>query len=325
MRRIGVDAAAVSEALRGARSVVVCGHVNPDGDAVGSVLGATLALQSLGVEVVPTLADAKAAPVLYAFLPGFPLLQAAEGLEPPEVFLALDVPSLPRLGAAEGLARASSRIVVIDHHPDNGSFGAVNWADPTAAATGQTLWRLLPSLGVKPTPEIARCCYVALMTDTGRFSYGNTDADVFRDAAEMVSAGADPFHTYTATYESQSAAAMRLLGLVLSRVTIANGGLVAYSWVTDGDLDETHGIMAETENLVDVVRTVGGVDAVFLVKCAEGSCRVSLRSKTGTDIGEIARRFGGGGHAAAAGFTAEGSLDDVVGSLLPLLPGGDGE
>jgi phosphoesterase RecJ-like protein len=320
------DAAAhiaeAARALKGARLAVVCAHVHPDADAVGSALGLVLALRELGIDAVPVLADGDGPPATYAFLPGFELYRTVESLAVPDVFVALDAPSWDRLGDAEDLARRAGKVVTIDHHPDSDLFGAENVVDPTAAATGQILWRMLPALGVAPTRDIAQCLYVAVMTDTGRFSYGNTDEAVLRDAAAMLDAGADAFGAYAAVYESRSACYMRMLGLTLSRVTHANGGLVAYSWITDEDIASCGALPGETEDLVDVVRTVGGVEAVLLLKPNDTETRVSLRAKGSFDVGAVARVLGGGGHHAASGATVLGSLDQALAAILPLLPGG---
>jgi bifunctional oligoribonuclease and PAP phosphatase NrnA len=321
--RARLDWDGAASALTSAGSVVVCAHVDPDGDAIGSVLAACNALRRIGVAAVPTLADDAPVPQTYAFLPGSDLFVRAADITPPDVFLALDTPSPSRLGVAQELADGARLVVVADHHPDNRHFGDVELFDPRAAATGQIVWRLLKHLGVVPTPVIAQCLYVALMTDTGRFSYGNTDRRALRDAANMVIAGADPYAAYDATYEHRSAGSLRLLGLALSRVTVVNGGRVAYSWVSEDDLAATGTTMPETENLVDAVRQLGGVDAVFLAKAVGGHVRISLRSKTGADVGAVARVLGGGGHRAAAGATIDGDLDDALAALLPLLPGGD--
>lgn len=311
-----------ARALSSAGTVVVCAHVHPDGDAVGATLGAVLALRSLGIEATPTLADGRKAPATYAFLPGHDLYRTADELTAPDVFLALDCPNWSRLGDAECLARSAETVVVVDHHPDNTGYGHVNVVDATAAATGQILWRMLPHLGVKPARDVATCLYVATMTDTGRFSYGNTDARVLREAAEMVDAGADAYHAYSAVYEARSASYLRLLGLTLSRITHANDGRVAYSWITDEDLAMTGTLPEETEDLVDVVRTVGDVEAIALFKPEDGSTRVSLRAKAAFDVGSAARALGGGGHHAASGATVPGGLDDALMAVLPLLPGG---
>lgn len=313
----------VAVELRKASSVVVCSHVKPDGDAVGSVLGLTLALRETGIPAVPTLADADEPPGSYAFLPGFGLFVPAADLEPPHVFVALDTPGSDRLGAAADLAGAAGALIVIDHHPDNTHFGTVNLADSSAAATGLMVWRLLRALEHEPSPEVALCCWVALVTDTGRFAYDNTSPDALRDAAAMLEAGADAAEAHRMLYENRTPAAMALETRVLSRLTVANGGRVAYAWIDDADYLETGAHPWETEHLVDAVRALEGIDVALLLRVHPDEVRVNLRAKTGFDVSAVARRWDGGGHIAAAGFNHPGDLNEVLAELLPHLPGGE--
>jgi phosphoesterase RecJ-like protein len=312
----------MARALAESREAIVCSHVDPDGDAVGSVLGLSLALESLGVAVQRVTADERPAPAAYAFLRGF------DGFEPPggaracDTFVALDTPQLARLGAAAPLAERCQRLLVIDHHPDASAFGQSDLLDAGSAAVGQIVWRLLPSMGVIPDTDVATCLYAALVTDTGRFQYSNTDASVLRDAAAMVEAGVDVADISRRLYESRSPQSLALTGRVLSRISLVNDGRVAWTWLDGADLAETGARLEDAENLVDAVRTVSGVDVVFMVKSdAEGS-KVSLRAKDSFDVGGVARALGGGGHRAAAGFFSEDAMDSVVDRLLPHLPGG---
>ncbi|HEY5468230.1 MAG TPA: DHH family phosphoesterase [Coriobacteriia bacterium] len=314
--------AAAAAALLGASRVIVCGHVTADGDAVGSVLALTMALRSVGVEAVATLADHNSAPSTYEFLTGFDLYRPAADLQPADVFVALDTPSFSRLGVAESLARAARTIVVIDHHADNESFGAVDLVDTSAASASSIVWRLVRVLGVTPDAAIASACYAGLITDTGRFSYGNTTPLALRDAAAMIEAGADARSIYTRIYESRSAASLALLGRVLSRVTLANGGRIAYSWMNDDDLTETGALAEDTENIVDVFRQIGSVDAVVFFKVQHDAVNVSLRAKCPTlDVAAVAHVFGGGGHTAAAGAAAPLPLGSAIEAVLAQLPG----
>lgn len=314
--------ARVAAALLGASRVIVCAHVTPDGDAVGSTLALTMALVRAGVDAVPTLADHHTGPSSYAFLEGFDLYRPAADLEPADVFVSLDTPNWNRLGSAERLARAASTLVVIDHHADNESYGSIDLVDTTAPSTASIVWRLLPALGVTPDAAIASACYAGLMTDTGRFSYGNTTPTALRDAAAMIEAGTDARRIYTKVYESRTPASLALLGRVLSRITSANGGRIAYSWMTDADLRETGAIAEDTENIVDVVRQIGGVDAVVFFKAQHDSVKVSLRAKCPTlDVAAVAHVFGGGGHTAAAGAAAPLPLESAIEAVLAHLPG----
>jgi phosphoesterase RecJ-like protein len=310
--------------LRHAESVVVCAHVNPDGDAVASTLGLTIALREAGIPAVPTLADSRPAPSTYDFLPGFDLFVPADDLNTPDTFVALDTPNTDRLGQAWSLAEAAENLIVIDHHPDNQEFGTVNAVDATAAATGVMIMRLIERLDMPLSPEVAMCLYVALMTDTGRFQFGNTTPAALRDAAALVEAGARPAELAQAVYQSRRREALELEARVLDRIELVNGGRVAYTYVTKDDYSQTGARPDETENLVDVVRALKGIEVALLLRVRDKEVRGNLRSKTGFDVGAVARRFGGGGHAAASGFTLSGGLEDVVAQVLPELPGHGG-
>jgi phosphoesterase RecJ-like protein len=290
---------------------------------MGSVLALTLALRDAGIAAVPTLADADAAaPQTYAFLPGFALFAPLSDLEQPDVFVAIDTPSFERLGDAEPMARAAETLIVLDHHPDNDGFGSVSVADPTAAASAQLVWSLLERLEVTPSPEVALCCYVGLMTDTGRFQYDNTSPAALRDAASMIEHGASPAEASRLVYQERSAGSLRLQALAMSRIELLNGGRVAWSWITEPDFAAARARREESEYLPDAIREIGGVDVVVLLREVDGEVRGNLRAKTGFDVGSVAREFGGGGHRAASGFTWAGTIDDLLPRLLSRLPGG---
>lgn len=311
----------VAEVLRSAEHVAVASHVDPDGDAVGSTLGLVLALDRIGVKATPVLAQGAAAPSTYAFLPGADRFVAAADAPRADVVVAVDSPELSRLGDGEELARQARTLVVVDHHPDGDVPGALTLIDPSAPASGTLVWALLPHLGAEPDAEIATCLYAALLSDTGRFSYANTTPAALRLAAEMIEAGAHPHEVYAAIYETRSRGAQVLIGRTLERIEVANGGLVAWSWITSRDFEETGARPEEAENLIDHVRTLAGAKVVFLAKELDGRIRVSLRAKADDDVSAVARAFGGGGHRAAAGFTYRGDLPALLAELLPLLPG----
>jgi phosphoesterase RecJ-like protein len=309
--------------LLDARDVLVCAHVDPDGDAIGSMLGLRAILLDAGVDVAVRLASDRSPKALYAFLPGFDALQPVADTDAPDVVVALDTTDRERLGDAAALLDDAREVIVMDHHPDTREVGTVHVLDATAAAVGLMIWELCEVLRVKPSRDVATCLYTALATDTGRFQHDNTDARALHRAAEMVEAGADPTAVATAVYQSRSPAAMRLIGLVISRITAANDGQVAYSWFDPEDLETTGAKPDEVEDLVDWVRMGAGPQAVFLVKIGDGSCRLSLRARGAADVGAAARLLGGGGHRAAAGATVSGSIQDALDAILPLLPGGE--
>lgn len=314
----------VAVALRRASSVVVCAHVRPDGDAIGSALGLTLALREMGIAAVPTLADDREHPATYGWLPGCALYTPASQLEAPEVFVALDTPVPDRLGVALPLAESAGKLIVIDHHPDAREYGNVHALDSTAAATGQIIWRLLEALDVRPSADVALCLYTALLTDTGRFSYQNTTSDALRDAANMIDAGVDPSEVARLAYQTRTFASLALEARAMSRLTCTNGDKVAYSWVDDNDFAETGARPEEAEHLPEAIRVVDTIEVAVLLRQRGTEVRGNLRAKGSFDVGAVARSLGGGGHAAASGFTVENStVQAVLDRLLPQLPGGE--
>lgn len=311
-------------ALRRASSVVLCAHVRPDGDAIGSTLALTLALREIGINAVPTLADDRDAPSTYQWLPGSALYVAASDLEPPDLFVALDTPNMSRLGVAEGLAERAKKLLVIDHHPDATEYGDVHVLYPNAAATGQLVWKLVEALDVKRSLDVATCCYTALLTDTGRFSYQNTTAESLRDAADMIDIGVNPSEIARITYQTRTEASLALEARAMSRLSCVNNGLVAYTWVDDADFEETGARPEEAEHLPEAIRVVDTIEVALLLRQRGTEVRGNLRAKTTFDVGAVARKLGGGGHAPAAGFTVcDSTVDEVVQRILPMLPGGE--
>lgn len=311
-------------ALRKAKSVVVCAHVRADGDAIGSVLGMTLALRAAGIPAVPTLADDRDAPATYAFLPGHSLFVRASQLEAPEAFVALDTPVPERLGVARPLMEAAETVVLFDHHPDAQEYGTHCVCDSSYAATGQIVWHFLKALEVDPNPELALPLYVALLTDTGRFSYENTTPLALRDAAEMLECGVNPGEASRLVYQERSRASLEIEARALERLTVVNGGHVAWTYVEDRDFEETGALPEEGEHLPDAIRVLGGIDVAIVLRQRGGEVRGNLRAKTGFDVGAVARQFNGGGHTAASGITFEGTIDELLPRLLAKLPGGEG-
>lgn len=313
-------------ALRHAKSVIICGHVRPDGDAVGSVLGLTLALRAVGVPAVPTLADDRPAPATYSFLPGHSLYVSAADLDAPEVFVALDTPVPERLGVARRLMEGAATTILIDHHPDAASYAQHCICDSSAAATAQLVWEFLKTLEVRPTEDLALPLYVGLMTDTGRFCYDNTSPPALRAAADMLETGISAAEASRLVYQERSRASLDLESRALSRLSVANSGRVAWTYLTDQDFSETGALPDEGEYLPDAVRVLGGIDVALLLRQRGNEVRGNLRSKTGVDVSSVARAFGGGGHRAAAGFTVEdSSVEDVASKVLAMLPGGTSE
>jgi phosphoesterase RecJ-like protein len=299
---------------RGPGRALMLGHVHPDADVLGTLLGLGEALQARGWTVLA--GGPHPAPGVLGFLPGVERYQVLKSLEGTfDVTVLTDCPNPDRTeGLIDAATRASRAVVNIDHHPDNRRYGTVNWIDVGAAATGEMVYRLLTALRAPLTPSIATNLFTALHTDTGSFRYSNVTPETFRIAAALTAAGAEPAAVSSALYERRAGDALRLLGESLSRIRVSDDGRVAWLALPAGAVPEA---FVESEELVNYPRSIGSVKVACLLRELGGDrVKVSLRGKGDVDVNRIAARFGGGGHVNAAGCTVTGSLDDVTQRLL---------
>jgi phosphoesterase RecJ-like protein len=311
------DLQAVAEAVRANDRFLVVAHENPDGDALGSILAATLALRALEKDAVMYLAGDAPLPGEYHFLPLEELRRVAPDDVEERVLLALDCASAARLGPEAGVLERARLVIDVDHHHDNSRFGAINLIVADASSTAEIVRDLLRELDVALTPEIAEALYVALVTDTGRFQYANTTPKALRLAAELVEAGADVHGIFRQVYETVQFAKLKLLARALDRARLFEGGRLVVSYLVREDFAEAGAEEPYSEGIIDYLRQVEGAEMVALVREPprdDGPAhRVSLRSSHDeVDVSAIARKAGGGGHRQAAGFSSESSIDEVV-------------
>jgi bifunctional oligoribonuclease and PAP phosphatase NrnA len=298
---------AAVQALARAPEIVVACHVNPDGDAFGSLLAATLGLNQLGKATHTTWGDPVATvPMSYSFLPGVDAIVQPDAIEAADTVLALDCGAGDRLGLLEPIARKANAVINVDHHPGNDNFGTHNIVVTEASSTAELVHGLLLDLGVKLDLDIATCIYTGIVTDTGRFTYSNTSPDTLRLAADLLALGVPATRVAEEVYDSSPFAYLRLVGQTLERATLIEKDRFVYSWITQDDLEETGVGLDETDKLIDQIRVAREADVAAVFKeQRDGSYRVSLRSRGPVSVGAIARQNGGGGHELAAGFTAE--------------------
>ncbi len=305
------------------KSTVVClsSHVNPDGDALGSLLGLTLALSAQGKAVYAALPRPEQFPPQYHFLPGREMLRDPEEIpEGADLFIALDCSNAERLEGLRPKAEGARFLVNVDHHEDNNLFGHLDLVDPGASSTSELVYRLLRAGGWESTPEVATCLYTGLVTDTGRFQHRNTSPEALAVASELAAAGADLALISREVYESQSLSYTRLVGRALERAEVLEDLGLVFSYITQRDLRETGASLQETEDLIDHLRTVRGTRvAAILKELEDGKVRVSLRSRDGAEVGPVARALGGGGHANAAGYTSDLDIEGSLARLLEVL------
>lgn len=307
----------IADAIRSHDRFLLVTHENPDGDALGSVLAAKLALEQLGKDAVMYLFGRVPLPAEYAFMDLTELHRDLPADVGERVVVALDCANIRRMGPETGFLDATPAILNIDHHHDNSRFGHLNLIVPDASSTGEVLHDLFQELGVTITPDIAEALYIALVTDTGRFQYTNTTPKTLRLAADLVEAGANVHRVFQAVYETVAFAKLKLLARALDRARVYEGGRLIVSVLLRSDFEDVGAEEPFSEGIIDHLRAVEGADMVALIReppTQDGPTRrVSLRTTAEEiDVSAIARRSGGGGHHQAAGFSSELPIDEIA-------------
>jgi len=291
-------------ALQKEERFLIATHINPDGDAIGSSLALSEALEATGKKTF--VYDRDPVPRYYQFMPGHRRFSTdiKKALRSDPVLVLLDCNSPERAGL-DGIAFRKS--IVIDHHETERGFGDICWVERHAAATGLMIQAVIKSLGVRINGAMAENLYTAIAVDTGTFRYSNTTEEVLMDAAELVRAGAAPNVIAGHLYESWDYGKFRLFMMVMNTLQRKDG--VAMVHVTDSMYKKTGTSAADTENFANLPRRIDDVRiAAMFRETGKRQWKASLRSKGDANVALIAEQFGGGGHANAAGFMIKGDL-----------------
>ena len=298
--------------LKKEKRFLLAAHLNPDGDAIGSVFALASALESIGKEVHVYNKDR--VPEVYKFMPGNKRFSSGlrKSLSQKPVLVLLDCNSPERAGLEKYSFRKS---VVIDHHETERDFGDIRWVAPSAAATGLMVFYLIKAMGVRVTSDMATNLYTAVAVDTGTFRYSNTSSEVLRASAELIEAGANPAYVSECLYEQWEENRFYLLVMTLNTLEIKNN--VAIMYITEDMFKKTGTAAEDTENFSNLPRMIKSVKIAALFRdMGNGFWKASLRSKGNVNVAKIAELYGGGGHKNAAGFRIKGSLKSAKEKLL---------
>ena len=299
-------------AILSAGSVLLFGHVNPDGDTLGSVLAMKLRLERMGKRV-QAMVDGFV-PSRLAFLPGAgDVLSASDVPDAFDLALAIDVASMDRLGKCEALFAAAKKTAVIDHHGTNPGYAQINMIDGAAPAAAVLVYRLFGQMELPLSQEEAICLYTALSTDTGNFIYDSTDAESFAMMSAMMEAGL-PLPEYSRRlFRQKEVPFVRLLGEVLPSLRIIADGRIAGLQLTLEKIQRAGANGGHTDGVVDYAIDLEGVGMAYFAREIEGGkVKVSLRALAPYAVDKIASQFGGGGHKLAAGLTLSMPMDEAV-------------
>lgn len=308
------DPRTIIAALQPCNTILISVHKSPDGDALGSQLALMLALEKMGKAV--TVHNLDPVPEIYRFLPHQARITSGPNVVGRfDAMIVLDSDP-PRTGLFAGDYPAPT-LINIDHHITNPRIWPLTWLDAEASATGEMIFKLIVQAGLPLDREIALCLYTSIFTDTGSFRYSNTSPECMRISATLLEAGADPWLVTENVYESYSFNRLKLLGTVLGAMERSPDNRMAWVVVTDDLFQKTGTTAEDTDNFVNYVRSVSGVEVAILFRQAgQEQYKISLRSKGRVDLSSLAQALGGGGHKNAAGSTLDGTLEDVKNKVL---------
>jgi phosphoesterase RecJ-like protein len=313
-----------AEVLRDAPEVALACHVNPDADALGSMLALAQHLAGRGTTVtcafpnppedVPRWAD---------LLPGRELLVHPDRFPAaPAVMVTCDCASFDRLAQLGHAANAAAELIWIDHHRSNDGRGTIRLVDPAASSTCEIVAGLIDAIGGPMTDASAVCLYAGLVTDTGRFQYEAASPATLRLAARLREHPFDHARLSQALYEDNRAAYLDVAAIAMARARLEPDADLVWTYVLWADLERAGVTPADIDDLIDVVRTAREADVAALVKQQrDGRFKVSVRSRGAHDLSTIAAAFGGGGHRLAAGYTSEQGPAETIAALREKLAG----
>jgi phosphoesterase RecJ-like protein len=302
---------AAGKRIADSQRIIVVSHERPDGDAVGSLLGLTVALRQEGKEVTPVLVSG--VPSRFQFLPS---ADTVEKSIPPscDLLIAVDCGADDRFGFAVDLFPRAPDIN-IDHHPTNTEFAAINIVRPEAAATTQMLYELIPDWNLSLSEPVATSLLTGLLTDTIGFRTTNTTPQSLRVAAALLDLGAPMADLYERALIQMSLVAARYWGPGLTRLQQDEG--LVWSSLTLDDRRRVGYPGDDDADLVNVMMTIDEARVVVLfIEQPGGRVKISWRAQRGLDVSSVATQFGGGGHKPAAGATLDGELAEVQAKVL---------
>jgi len=309
--------------INGAGSIAISGHIRPDGDCVGSVLALYNYIQAnypdINVDVYLEKPAAR-----FGFLKGFDKIKICGGCEDTastqetaqyDLMVSLDCSTVERLGGAYSYFRQSKYTICLDHHISNTGFADENYIYPDASSACEVLYGFLDD--EKLNLDIATCLYVGIVSDTGIFKYPSTSPETMRIAARLMEFGIDTNRVIDDSFSSMSWNESRILGYALSNSSLAFGGKVICSCITENDMKRYNVTARELDGIVAQLRQVNGVVcAVLIYETGEYEYKVSFRSEAPFDVNALAGAFGGGGHVRAAGCNVRGELETCLEAIL---------
>lgn len=303
----------VIELIKNAGSVAILGHISEDADSIGSSLAMKRALEKLGKRAVIYYSAKLEHRLSFIDADGVYFDTTAEKFD---LCLCLDCGDYGRLGKRSAIFEAAEHTASIDHHVTNTNFAEANYVVADAAATGEILYGVIGALGVELDKEIAEYLFIAIASDSGSFKYSNVSPQTMRITAKLLEQGIDNAYISRLLFDTETETAMHFKGYIMSRVRTYFGGKLAMISVTKAEFEQFGIDERDTGDIVNIARMIEGAELAVSVRETEERIKLSFRSNGKHDVGALALKFGGGGHAMASGASLTGVMLDEVCELV---------
>ncbi|CEO32321.1 DHH family phosphoesterase [Paraclostridium sordellii] len=307
----------IIKAIREGNNFIVTSHYSPDGDNIGSTLSMYYTLKKLGKKVYYVLDDS--IPLNLTFLvKDVTILKSEEMNENLNDYtlISLDCGDFNRICVSESIKKSVKQLICIDHHASNNNYGDLNYINPNESSTCELVYNLLKEFSKEMgeqilDEDISTYLYTGLLTDTGNFSYSNTNPSSYLMAYDLVNLGAKKDLIIQKIFQSNTYNYYKLLGEALDTLEIVDKK-IASMMLTIDMLERNEISFNDADGVTSYTRDIDGVEVGLLFKeKAPGEVKVSFRSKNYVDVSAVAQVFGGGGHVRASGCTIKDSIENV--------------
>lgn len=318
----GDDIKLIADKLIENDNYIIVGHIIPDGDCIGSIIGLFLGLKSLGKNVEMILEDE--VPKIYLYLTDIsnikPACQIAE-IDKKCSIIFLDCSDKERAG--DKIKYLTDNVMYtfnIDHHVTNDFFADYNYVDSNASSTAEIIYNLLENMQVRITGDIAEALYTGIIMDTGNFQYSNTNSTTHKVAAHLLDKGLDLDKLRVNLFESKPKEEILLLARALQSMEFNHNGKIAWMTLSYKDINDIGALGLHPEGIINYTRMIEGVEVGMLFReVSPGLIKIGFRSKGEVDVALLASKLGGGGHKKAAGASRQGSLEEVKKHVLAIV------
>lgn len=307
--------------LLNAQNIIIVPHQNPDGDALGSACALNEYLKQIGKQTATFCLDT--VPSQLQFLPQARAITNDQKIfsQPSlDTIIVLDSGDLRYAGIAKFIGQRSITIINIDHHPTNEKYGQINLVDPQACSTTAILYHFFRSNHIRLTHHQATALLTGIITDTGNFSNDATNISAITMAGDLLRSGANWPLINKNTIKNSTVNMLKLWGRVLDRLEHRPQKNLAYTYLTRKDYAKFDIEEKEADGIANFMNSIAGVKiGLFIKETTEGKIKGSFRTTDeAVDVSALAKKFGGGGHKKAAGFTTEGTIEEVLEKILTM-------